>query len=378
MLSRFSDHSSKACLIAEGRITDHVEDIVFEDPSQGILRSVVALKAVIERLWEDGGDAVVTTKWDGAPSILTGRDEHGFFVSLKDVGMDRRCRTQSDLDRLYGSKPDLREKMEVALRCLPDVIPSGIYQGDFMFDRRHKKVEMIEGVRHIAFRPNTIVYAVAADSRIGREIAAAEMGIVFHGKVASDNKTVVPMEGLDGLKKTIKVWMRDSSVGSGGWGAIFEEADILEADAILGKVEEMADRVSATAGFLSKQKWWPSVKSFVSSSIRLGVGRFTAEMLMRHPPVVKAEGDRLLRAYADQVNEMFRAHAMLSEVKTLILSRISPHGEIGTFMPSETGLRQTAHEGLMVAMDGGRRRIKLIDRMEFSRNNANLPKEWLR
>ena len=44
-----------------------------------------------------------------------------------------------------------------------------------------KKIVNIDGEKMISFTPNTITYAVlAVDSDIGRQIARAKMGIVFH------------------------------------------------------------------------------------------------------------------------------------------------------------------------------------------------------
>lgn len=368
-------------MLTEGRSSgvSHVEDMVWSDPKRGIMDAVVALKSVLERLTEGKGGVVVTTKWDGAPSLVVGRDDRGFFLSLKGAGEARRCRTEEDIARLYGAKPDLAEKMATAFRLLPSVVREGVYQGDYLFDRRHRQRGVFEGTRHIVFRPNTIAYAVVEDSRIGREIAAAEMGIVFHTRIqeSHNERLTFPLENLNGLVRTTKVWMRDATMDMSGYGSIFEENDLIEADAILGKVEEMADRVSSTAVFLSRQKWWKAVPSFIASSVKVGIERYTAEMLMRNPSVVIERGDSLLRVYEDQVNDLFRAYAHLVEAKMLILSRVKPHGEIKTFMPSDGGFRATAHEGLVVTGQDGRR-FKLIDRLEFSRNNASLPKEWLR
>ena len=53
-------------------------------------------------------------------------------------------------------------------------------QGDLMFTSSDKKVKKIDGESYITFQPNTILYAVQADSALGKQIAAAKFGIVFH------------------------------------------------------------------------------------------------------------------------------------------------------------------------------------------------------
>ena len=42
------------------------------------------------------------------------------------------------------------------------------------------KTEDIDGAAHYTFEPNTIRYAVEANSKIGKKILEAKIGIIFH------------------------------------------------------------------------------------------------------------------------------------------------------------------------------------------------------
>ena len=68
----------------------------------------------------------------------------------------------------------------VCLRELPKLGLQGVYQGDLLYTRGDLKGANIDGEKMITFTPNTITYAVPADSDIGRRIAKAKLGIVFH------------------------------------------------------------------------------------------------------------------------------------------------------------------------------------------------------
>ena len=45
-----------------------------------------------------------------------------------------------------------------------------------------KSTTRIDGKEYITFRPNTITYAVDPKSKVGKKVAAAKLGIIFHTK----------------------------------------------------------------------------------------------------------------------------------------------------------------------------------------------------
>ena len=55
-----------------------------------------------------------------------------------------------------------------------------ILQGDLLFTKSDLKNAVIDGQKMISFTPNTITYAVPEDSKLGRQISRANLGIVFH------------------------------------------------------------------------------------------------------------------------------------------------------------------------------------------------------
>ena len=95
--------------MAKNTHLEHLEDDIFNEGSAGATNALNFLKALRDMLSEgSGGSGIkITTKWDGAPAVICGRDpENGkFFVGTKSVfnKVDAKIvYTDEDADRLYG------------------------------------------------------------------------------------------------------------------------------------------------------------------------------------------------------------------------------------------------------------------------------------
>ena len=135
-----------------------------------------------------------------------------FFVGTKSIfnNEPKINYTDADIEMNHGHAPGLADKLKKALKYLPKLGIKGILQGDFMFDSSMLETVMQDGVKHIAFKPNTIKYAVEADSDLGKEIANSVFGIVFH--TGYDDLNSPPKYGINvkGLKKVPGVWVDDA------------------------------------------------------------------------------------------------------------------------------------------------------------------------
>ena len=60
--------------------------------------------------------------------------------------------------------------------------------------------------------------------------------------------------------------------------------------------------------------------------------------------------------------------------KEQIIKRLNKIEGVGTFIEDETGYRVTAPEGFVAIKDGTA--LKLVDRLEFSRANFTVAKDW--
>ena len=64
----------------------------------------------------------------------------------------------------------------------------------------------------------------------------------------------------------------------------------------------------------------------------------------------------------------------LMDAKVLIINKLIQIKSIGTFLETENGLRATNPEGFVAIRDGAA--LKLVDRLEFSRANFTVAKDW--
>ena len=209
---------------------DHLEDLVIIDGAAGARKAIEVLKEVGAVLSPSGGAPMtITTKWDGAPAVICGIDpsDGKFFVGTKGVFAKepKLAKTQSDVQRVYSG--GLAAKMSDALRYLKPVVKKGVLQGDLLFTT-DKQTENIDGKSYITFRPNTLTYAVPPDTKIGREINSAALGIVFHTKY--DGPSLQDMSASFGVgpqdyTSTSQVWATSASFENVGGVATFSQSE---------------------------------------------------------------------------------------------------------------------------------------------------------
>ena len=162
---------------------EHLEDDIINRGSDGGRNAINFLKSVRNMLaGSSSGRVNMSVKWDGAPAIICGiNPENGkFFVGTKSVFnvTPKINYTPSDIRKNHSGP--VADKLNVCLRELKRLGITGIYQGDLLFTKGDLKSAVIDGEKMITFTPNTITYAVPSDSSIGRRIARARLGIVFH------------------------------------------------------------------------------------------------------------------------------------------------------------------------------------------------------
>src|SRR6056300_542601 len=162
---------------------EHLEDDIINRGSKGGENAIQFLKSVRNMLaGSSRGKANVTVKWDGAPAIICGiNPENGkFFVGTKSVFNVTPKINYTPADIRKNHSGPVADKLNVCLRELKRLGITGIYQGDLLFTKGDLKSAAIDGEKMITFTPNTITYAVPSNSSIGKRIARARLGIVFH------------------------------------------------------------------------------------------------------------------------------------------------------------------------------------------------------
>jgi hypothetical protein len=177
----------------------HLEDLPIHHGNQGASMAADFLDSVHNKLLGKKSTTHVSTKYDGAPSIVFGTHPKTgqFFVSTKSAfnKTPKINYTPEDIDANHGHAPGLAAKMKEALEHLPKIMPKhgGVYQGDLMYGSGDVQSK---GGKH-SFTPNTISYSVPKDSDHGRDIQRSKFGIVVHthykGKGELGNMSAGPL-----------------------------------------------------------------------------------------------------------------------------------------------------------------------------------------
>ena len=168
----------------------HLEDMVIHGGHEGVGIAAQHLEDVHNKLLGKTNSTMVTTKYDGSPSIVFGtHPETGqFFVASKSAfNKDPKINyTPEDIERNHGHAPGLVEKLKGALEHLPKIMPrnGGVYQGDLMYTK--DDVQEKNGMRSVT--PNTITYSAPNDSEHGSQMKNAELGVVVHTKYSGGKK----------------------------------------------------------------------------------------------------------------------------------------------------------------------------------------------
>ena len=388
---------------------DHLEDRIILEGASGGAEAIKILKEMGDLLTGKPGVPIsVTTKWDGAPAIVCGIDpEDGqFFVGTKSVfnTQDPKiCKTQSDVMRMYDGA--LAQKLSTALRYLPSSVQSGILQGDLMFTD-DKKSESIDGQRMITFRPNTITYAANPRTSLGRDIQTAQIGIVFHTKyTGSKMSDLTPsfMVNDTDFKTGGPVWAERATFTDMGGVANFALGEKQKYDAAVRKAE---GSLRATRGFLNEIQTGKKARGvdtellkFFNQYVRQGMevpsvqkgyddyilhmnnefnnlyGKVKMQKTVSKKVEEWASMIYFLTKNKDKMKMVIAAYMNLTVAKNMLLGKLKRVSSLNLFVDKGGGdYEATTPEGF-VAITGDRA-TKLVDRMEFSRLNFTLPKNW--
>lgn len=389
---------------------EHIEDEVLNRGVVGAREAINFLQSLRDMLAGHSQSKVnVTTKWDGAPAIFCGiNPENGkFFVGTKGVfnANPKLNYTDADIDANHTS-PGLNSKLKVALRYLPKLGITGVLQGDMMFAKGDIDKQVIDGVSYITFQPNTIVYAVPADSKLARMMLDAHMGIVFHtsytGKTMADMKSSFNID-IGHLTATKDVWFRDASFTDASGTVTFTAEETTELTSILA----YAGRTFQTINSLNLNRIANSetiltyIKTFNNTKVREGKAirdtkahtfeliRWVEARLNKDIADAKKEETKqkrikekteIMRFFRNASNDLkliFDLQNYLVNAKNMIVGKLQSMRQVtNTFIRTDDGFKVTNPEGFVAVDRLKGNAVKLIDRLEFAHANFNAAKNW--
>ena len=384
---------------------EHLEDDIINRGAKGGENAINFLKSVRNMLAGSSGGVNMTVKWDGAPAIICGvNPENGkFFVGTKSVFNVTPKINYTSRDIAKNHSGVVADKLRVCLANLSRLNIRGILQGDLLFTNDLKAIN-IDGEKMISFTPNTITYAVPINSDLGRRISRAKMGIVFHTQYSG--KTMKSLSASFGTVRGSS--NRNVFLASAAYketAVMFSKSELSRFDAqirmaegSLSKAAPILDLMSKTSsdqlsvGFRLKTYFNYFIKNSNSSMGKVATMQeqfrdyfnniLQAEIDAKKTPRGK---ERFIRAQKDGLRFIDRnkralyfaiaSHITLGNCKNTLLQKMNQIQSIGNFMRTSKGYRVAAPEGY-VAVDKVAGAVKLVDRLEFSRQNFTMPKGW--
>ena len=400
--------------LAESKNTHmtHIEDLILDGGVKGARQAILALRSLRDMLSGNAKAPVdITVKWDGAPAVFAGVDpEDGeFFVAKKGIFAKnpKVYKNHEDIDA--DTSGDLNKKLKLAYDNLKDLGITGVIQGDFMFEKKDLKTTKINGINHITFHPNTIVYAIPTDNKLAKEIASAKIGIVWHTSysggtfetmTAEFGKEIVPK-----LKKTKDVWMVDATLPDLSGTATLTAKETTALSTRLSMAGKIFRTISSKTlkeiesnkelnliiniynnRMVRKGQRIKNTKKHATGLIMFVNDRYAKEIDKRSSQKGKdvqiSKRDELLKFFNKKnlknLQLVFDLQNLVIDSKLILINKLNKLSKIGTFVKTTSGFRVTNPEGFVAIdrMEGGA--VKLVDRLEFSTNNfsKDIIKGW--
>ena len=266
--------------ITEEKLThlEHVEDAIFDFGIAGAKEALKILDDVAHSLEGHSKRAVnIQAKVDGAPAVIAGIDpETGkFFVGTKALfnKTPKINYTNADVDKNH--KGGLADKLKAALKHFPKMGLKGIYQGDFMFTPEDLKKENIDGEKYITFTPNTITYAVPAESDLAKTILKSKVGVIWHTTYTGD--TIADLKAnfkinINQFTKQKDVWFTDTNFRDASGTATLTASEMKKIKSKLASAtKELGKLDTKSMGKLfGKTELSKLVKVYINAQVRKG------------------------------------------------------------------------------------------------------------
>jgi len=389
---------------------EHLEDDIINRGSKGGDNAINFLKSVRDMLaGHSSSKTNVTVKWDGAPAIICGRNPENdkFFVGTKSVFNKKPKINYTPGDIMSNHSGPVAQKLMACLKDLKRLGIRGVYQGDLLFTKGDIKAAAIDGEKMITFTPNTITYAVPINSSLGRQIRRARIGIVFHtfysGKTM--NSLSAGFGTIRGKSGSSAVYLASAGYTDTSGSSTFTSGELARFDGLIRMAQGSLSKASSLLNVMKSNDPLSvgfRLKSFFNHYIRNTQGHMgkvktlqdmfreyydqilTAEISDRKTAKgkekyiqAKKDGLRFIDRNRTALYFAIASHVSLANAKNFLIQKLSQIQSIGHFIRTPNGYRVTNPEGF-VAVDRKAGAVKLVDRLEFSRANFTIAKDWVK
>lgn len=379
----------------------HLEELILTSKEEGLNMALSFLRELYDTFkGKTGSSTFVSVKIDGAPACIVGinPENNQFFVSTKSIGNvnPKINYNELDVDRNHGQAPGLAKKLKLALKYLPAVVKSGVYQGDFLFDQEDLKQQNIDGEDLITFKPNTITYAVPQHSPLGQRVLGSKIGIIFHTRYSGSS--------LQDLKKSSDVNVTEFNMTSDAFVDDAKFKDVSGVASFTGAESKKLETLLKTTESTGRKIKWLDIpeemygylNTFINSLIR--EGRFVNDPHEEYDNFIHwvlAKGQKAIEGMKSEKGRQKKQEGLdtlmtnvengrismlnifiltkkLEQAKKMFIDKYNAAIKTKQFITDENGnLKVTAPEGY-VAVDHLGNMIKFVDRLEFSKANFSV------
>jgi hypothetical protein len=390
---------------------EHLEDEVLNYGSEGCFAIVRFLTELKDMIGKKSTGGFLQTKWDGAPSVVCGVDPmtNLFFVGTKSVFNKKDpkiCYTENDIDNMYEG--ELNKKLKDCLNYFSKLGITGVIQGDLLFTD-DKKTQRVDGEELIVFRPNTITYGIPTDHPIGKKVNRAKIGVVFHthysgGPDLADMsaKPRVDIARFNSIDD-VAVISNDTQVQQ----VSFTQAEEQRFNRYIQQINRMCE-ISAefhnylveNSGTTGDAKFFVGsyIKPFFNAEIKAArtitnvdstlksFAEFYKTKMDKEISSVKTpaaqtkkrdffyKGVKYLEDHQKEFKAFVALYKTIQEAKLFIIQKLDSLEQFRTFVEIDGGYKVTTPEGYVLHQDGDM--VKLVNRIEFSKNNFTIEKNW--
>jgi len=388
---------------------EHLEDEMLNYGVEGCKAAVGFLQELRHMLGCDNSTGFMQTKWDGAPAVICGIDPNVdlFFVGTKSVfaQQPKICYREFDIERHYPDGGELSKKLKFCLNHFKDLDIKGIVQGDLVFTPGDVKKEKVDGEMMYTFRPNTITYAIPVDHEIGKKVAQAQVGVVFHTHyTGQDFLTMQAVAGAK-VKSSKDVFAIDNDTPMHKVGLNHQEETTFDKHVstigkLCGDCGYFLDELVKNTGTKGDEKWHVAsyLKMFFNAEIKAArnitdvdktfasLYNFYYDKTKKMLDAIKTPANRIaksdlvynsqnyLRANQSKFKSLLALYKELQTVKQMVIDKLDKLETFRTFVQTEKGYKVTGPEGYVMHKDGDM--IKFVNRLEFSYNNFTVAKSW--
>jgi hypothetical protein len=351
----------------------HPEDLIILNGSKGAQQAVDELSSL------SFNTNTLTIKWDGFPAIVFGRDPNGNLVFV-DKHMFKQIAagkldftTIRDYDASRNAlRSDLWDKEDILRPALEKIIPNvtdTYYMGDLLWAGLPTCID-----DYFIFKPNTVEYRVKCNSDLGHSISNSVGGIAVHTFFPGLNADDEPITGFDVFSNCkditfIATQMSNKPNITVNNTLLLRAQDAItthssNVDACIAKITTAKCKciIAAMSPFITKMINSGDIETnIVERFLEFAQTRFThsvREKLCRKDGSFNADIQR-------GIIGLWTIWSAISDLKLDIKRQIDEQQLHSAVQPIINSI--ISHEGYVIG--AGDKKLKIINRLEFSRAN---------